>query len=323
MLCFLNDSTDAAFNLAAEEYLLHHCQEDCCMLWRCRRAIIIGRNQNPWSQVSVPYVQRHGIPVLRRLSGGGTVYQDAGNINFSFVRRRSGPPSMDFGPFLEPVIAFLKNLGLAVTAEQAGALMFGGEKISGNAQFIHRDRILHHGTLLFDADLPRLRNALADNTAFYRDAGVDSIRRPVTNIKPFVPFFKNTSDFMSHLFSFIRKATRGRQAMLLPADRRTIEALAQRRYRTWRWNFGRSPAYHMKKTVRAGNRRLASILSVRGGLIRRIHVIDADRPEDEITDLDALLTGCRHTPSAVLRAVAEAPCPFAGITPEELVAVLF
>ena len=128
MLCILNDRTDAAFNLATEEYLLHHCREDCCMLWRNHRAIIVGRNQNPWSQVDAPRVQRHEIPVLRRLTGGGTVFQDTGNINFTFIRCRCGTPSLDFSRFLAPITAFLTTAGLNVRTGEAGALSSGDER---------------------------------------------------------------------------------------------------------------------------------------------------------------------------------------------------
>ncbi len=323
MLCFFNECTDAAFNLAAEEYLLHHCLEDCCMLWRSRMAVIIGRNQNPWSQLNASYVQRHGIPILRRLSGGGTVFQDDGNINFSFIRRHTDGPSSDFRPFLEPVTAFLDARGLHVRTGKAGALTLGDSKISGNAQYIYRGRTLHHGTLLFDVDLKRLRDTLADRTAFYRDAGVDSIRKPVTNLKPFLPAFADTSDFMAELFSFIRKFTRGRLGMLLPADRRKVNAMAQHKYRCWRWNFGRSPAYRLEKKALSGKRRLKSSLTVRGGIIVSVHFFDQARGGEAMSDLETALTGCRHTPADVLRTVAETPAPFSGITPEELIAVLF
>jgi len=323
MLCILNDRTNAAFNLAAEEYLLHHCREDCCMLWRNHRAIIVGRNQNPWSQVDARRVQRHGIPVLRRLTGGGTVFQDTGNINFTFIRCRRGTPSLDFSPFLAPITAFLTTVGLNVRSGKAGALFLQGRKISGNAQFIHRGRTLHHGTLLFDVNLQELGEVLADHSHFYEGAGVDSIRKPVINLKPPLDDPRDATDFMERLFAFIRKFTGGRQGMLLPADILKIETLAQKKYRTWRWNFGRSPGYRFKKRSQLKGQRLEAALEVRSGIIRRARLTDLAPGGSRISDLEAVLAGRRHTPSAVLQAIAENPGPFCGASPEEIITALF
>ena len=183
MLCIKNDNTNPYFNLAAEEYVLRNFKENCFMLWRNRPSIIVGKHQNTLAEINVDYVKEKNIDVVRRLSGGGAVFHDLGNLNFTFIKNAEKEEALvDFKKYVEPVLEVLQHLGVNAKFEGRNDIMIDGKKISGNAEHVFKKRVLHHGTLLFSSQMADLSNALKVNPLKYQDKGGKSVRSRVTNL---------------------------------------------------------------------------------------------------------------------------------------------
>lgn len=320
MICILNNHTDPAFNLAAEEYLLTDGCENGFMLWRNRHALIIGCNQNPCSQVAVVAAQQANIPVLRRISGGGAVYHDPGNINFTFIQTIGSRPRVDFHIYLRPIRDFLVKLGVPAVFEDRSDLSVAGHKISGNAQHFRKGKVLHHGTLLYDADVRTLRTLLGTDSSVYRERAVASIRKPVTNIRPFLDCDMSAGDFIERLMTAMQIARRAHRVDFSAADCTAIEALADRKYRRWGWNFGRTPDYHLAHSASMGRRPFAVRMAVRSGIIRDVRICSGQRQTAQTVTLEKALTGCRHRPQEVQQALSPLTAP---IFLEALMGILF
>lgn len=307
MLCILNTETDPSWNLAAEEYLLKTSDEDCFMLWRNHNCVIVGRNQNANAEIDSVVVDALNIPVLRRLSGGGAVYHDLGNVNFTRIDASGAHRYLDFQHYSRPILDFLNTSGVPAVFTGRSDLSLAGCKISGSAQHQYRGKLLHHGTLLFDADLDRLAQVLGGESCRYRDKAVQSIRKQVVNVRPYFDQSLSVDELMTKLLAFVQKLTNGRQVVFSPVDRQAIEILAEEKYHRWEWNFGHSPAYHFAKTVRTSAGTLAVDLQVEKGLVQSIS-IDGDRGAVEVANsLARLLIGCRHCRRNIAQRLASRP----------------
>ncbi len=295
----IHSETDPAFNLAAEEYLLNTAQEDCFMVWRNHRAIVVGRNQNTASQINADFVKRHGIRVVRRISGGGAVYHDLGNVNFTFIKVANRRNDIEFVPYTRPILSFLKRLSVPAVLDGRSDLTIDGLKISGNAQHLHKNRVLVHGTLLFDADLAMLAAALRVGPATYIDKAVQSRRSRVTNIRSHLATPLSVEAFMEALLAHIRSAFDGMNATFSAVDRSAIHELAQAKYRRWEWNYGTSPDYDFHKSARTPGGTIAASLKVQEGLIQALHFQGEYFGTGDIRDVEALLAGCRHSRKAL------------------------
>lgn len=295
MILLLNPSTDPARNLALEEYLLTRRSEDVAMVWRNAPCVIVGRNQNLAAEINHEYLHQQNIPALRRISGGGAVYHDAGNINFSIMRTRQGPLRIDYREYLEPIIGFLSRLGITARLEDRSDLMTDAGKISGNAQHHHKQRVLHHGTLLFDTDLAALKSALAPGHDRYTDRATLSRRKPVVNLRSLLKTDMTSQDFMRRLLTHFRDARPGAvQTALTLAEQEAVQTIARQRYRSWDWNAGRSPDYAFTGRIDAPGGGLQTELSVQNGVIREAVVQGGGLAPETATELAAALIGCRH-----------------------------
>jgi lipoate-protein ligase A len=208
MLIYRNDNTDPYLNLALEEHLLTTSRQDCFMLWRNRPAIIVGRNQNTAEEINAAFVRDRGVAVVRRLSGGGAVYHDLGNLNYTFIAHDSRR-SFDFAGFAQPILAVLRSLGVAAEFAGRNDLLIDGRKFSGNAQYVQGGKVLHHGTLLFDSDLTVLGQALAVKPEKYESKGVKSVASRVTNIAPHLPRPITVDQFAAAVLAHIAAAFPG------------------------------------------------------------------------------------------------------------------
>ncbi len=204
MKLFVLETTNPHYNLALEEYLLRHEREDVCMLWQNEPTVVIGKNQNAFAEVDVDALRRDGVHLARRITGGGAVYHDLGNVNFSFISANSAQTGLDFARFTAPILAALATLGVHAELSGRNDLLLDGQKFSGNAQYSAGGRTLHHGTLLFDTDLTALSRYLRPDEEKLKSKGIRSVRSRVTNLAPHLQISATTGEFISLLARFLR-----------------------------------------------------------------------------------------------------------------------
>lgn len=294
MTIYRNSSTDPYFNLAAEQYLLDTATESIFMLWRNSSAVIIGKNQNAYSELDIDYVEKNNIKVVRRLTGGGAVFHDEGNVNFTFITPNGEDCTLDFARFTAPIIEALTHLGLEnVCLSGRNDLMANGVKVSGNAQTSYNGKTLHHGTLLFSADLTRLAKALTVDPEKIESKGIKSVRSRVGNIKDMLNTDMDALSFMAHLEKFIISRGNTEIKDLTERDKKYIQELADSKYSTWEWNYGKSKQYTARKKRRYPFGTVIAELAVNNGIIDGIKLSGDFFGSDDPSFIEQLLTGVR------------------------------
>ncbi|MDR2847504.1 MAG: lipoate--protein ligase family protein [Bacteroidales bacterium] len=242
MHCINSSSTDPFFNLAAEEYLFRHVTEACFVLWCNEPSVIVGRHQNVFAEINSPYIRQHDVKVVRRLSGGGAVYHDLGNLNFTFIDNRQNTEQIDFKSYQTIIIAMLQQLGIQAEAGKRNELLLNGKKISGTARHVTNKRILHHGTLLFSADLDAVEEALRAPAVKLTTKAIQSVHSPVTNISEHLPVPTTMATFRTQVLQYMMEhLPNARPYSYSQADLQAIERLRNEKYVSWEWNYGQSP----------------------------------------------------------------------------------
>ncbi|MBR9860453.1 lipoate--protein ligase family protein [bacterium] len=241
----ISEDTRVEYNLAAEEVFLNESKTDILFLYINKDALVLGKHQNPWLEINVPFCLEHQIPIIRRLTGGGTVFHDLGNINFSFIRNKP-EDFVNFSEHIHPIQKSLQSLGLDCSISPRNDLFIGDYKISGNAEHVSnvKKRIIHHGTILYGSKLDRLRGALKKQNWPIETHAVPSVSSPVTNIIEHKDLGA-TTEFMTLLVSKLQEnlTISEIQDKFKPSELEDVELLVQSKYSQWDWNFGHSPQY--------------------------------------------------------------------------------
>ncbi len=300
MWCIQSDSTDPYFNLAAEEYLLKQVGQDVCFLYRNVPSIVVGKHQNTLAEINLAFTREKGLLVARRISGGGAVYHDLQNLNFAFMSRGKEGELVDYPRYLAPVIQALAGFGLEVSLGKRNELLLGGAKISGTASHVYRNRVLHHGTLLFNTDLQALSGALGNDASRFKDRAVKSVPSRVTNIRDHLEKGIGIGAFQERFMQALLQTMKGaRVRPLSQAERTRITGLRDERFSTWDWNYGYSPRYRYEHSLSyaAGNLRLQ--LEVEKGMIKSLSLGGDFSGLYRIGELEALLVGTIHNPEAL------------------------
>ena len=301
MLIIRRHNTDPYFNLATEEYVLKEIEEDSFMLWRNGPSIIVGKHQNTLAEINVDYVKQNNIKVVRRLSGGGAVFHDLGNLNFTFTKKSEDENMINFRKYTDPIIEVLQNLGINARFEGRNDLTIDGKKFSGNAMHIWKSKILSHGTLLFSSHMPDLSAALKVDPLKFRDKAVKSVRSRVTNISDHLKEPMDVIQFANRIQEHMtRKYPDARFYDLSDEDRHKINELVKSKYGTWDWNFGYSPKYNFRKVLRTEKSGTIEIdLDVHDGIIRKIWIYGDYFGKYDTDEIEAALTGTEHKEEAI------------------------
>jgi lipoate---protein ligase len=320
--------TDPALNLALEEHVMRtaRTEEDILLFYINEPSIIIGRNQNTLEEINQPYVEEHGIHVVRRLSGGGAVYHDLGNLNFSFTTNRVQENVHNFKKFTEPVIRVLRKMGVQAELSGRNDILVDGRKISGNAQYIAAGRLVSHGTLLLNSDLTCVAEALRPKQSKIVSKGIKSVRSRVANISEYLPEPIDVISFRTQLLYGIFENTGAiPEYQLSGEDILAIEKLANERYHSWDWNYGQSPEFNVQKTERFPIGEIDARIDVQHGLIRAIRFYGDFFGQQDVADLEARLTGVRYTPEDLATALActDIALYFSGLPCEDFLKFLY
>ena len=280
-------------NLATEAYLLQHCDEDVFMLWQNDNSIIIGRHQNTLAEINYEYVQQEHITVARRLTGGGAVFHDLGNLNFSFIQNiEPVSKEIDFLKYLQPIVDALRSLGVPAEFSGRNDLVIDGKKISGNAMMFYENRVLEHGTLLFSSQMADVANALKVDPSKFDDKAVKSVRSRVTNISEHLPEPMTVLQFRDYLMDFIMKQNQMTELQNLTGEEEAmVKELMTKKYQTWEWNYGISPNYSMNKKIRTKGGTVQVIADIQKGVIRDLRFYGDFFSEDDVQNLVNQLIG--------------------------------
>ncbi len=278
-------SNDPKLNLAWEEYILKniHQDEDIFLLWQNHTSLTLGRNQNIYEEVDLLYVDKHQIPVVRRISGGGCVFHDLGNINFSYITKNRNKIS-NYELMTKEIIELLNELGIPAEFVPKSDIKINGFKISGNAQYIYKDKLLHHGTLLFDSDLSFLQPALKKSTKDTQSLSVKSNRSLVTNIQSY------TSRSINELMNHIKESLNLETIALSEIDLKTIYELSEIKYQSEAWNYGESP----DSTIIKNENGYDVVITISKGIIETCRI---KYQGQEVTSLSSLLLKEFFSPS--------------------------
>ncbi len=326
MLCIKHPNTDPWFNLAAEEYVLKNFTDNCFMLWRNENAIIVGKHQNTLAEVNMDYVKAKKIKVVRRLSGGGAVFHDLGNLNFSFILNGEKDHKVDFKKFTLPIIEVLRKLSVDARFEGRNDLTIEGKKFSGNAEHIYKNRVLRHGTLLFSSLMEDLAMALKINPLKYKDKAVKSVRSRVTNIREHLKEDMDVLQFRDRIMDHIHETYPDcRFYEFSQNDLEGIQELAEKKYSTWEWNFGSSPGYDLQKAIRTEGGFMEMHLNVSKGIIKDIRIFGDFFNKLDVAEVEAILRETPHREEEILKRLKSIPFQdyFHKVQPEEFAAGLF
>ena len=276
MKTILNDSKDPTFNLALEEYVLKELDsdEDFILLWQNAKSVIIGRNQNTYEEINHELVKEHDVQVVRRITGGGAVYHDLGNLNFSFITKSLKDNLNNYRKFTDPVIKVLNDLGVPAEFQGRNDIVVDGKKISGNAQAWHKNKMLHHGTILFDADLSFISNVLNVKQDKFQSKGIKSNRARVTNIKPFLSVNIDINVFKLKLLHALLKTEdiSSLSYQLSEVELNKIKSLKIRKYQDWQWNYGESPNSQIVREKRFSGGNLQLHFNLENGSIKNLKI---------------------------------------------------
>jgi lipoate-protein ligase A len=320
--------TDPRINLAIEEYALKHLNidETYLLFYINRPSIIIGRNQNTIEEINSDYVDEKGITVVRRLSGGGAVYHDLGNLNFSFITKDDGDSFHNFKKFTQPVVETLEKLGIHAELSGRNDILAEGKKISGNAMFSTKGRMFSHGTLLFQSEMDHIVSALKVKKDKIESKGIKSIRSRVGNIADFLKEPMSVEEFRSFLLQNIFKDTgKVTEYVLTETDWEKIHEISEDRYQNWEWNYGKSPKFNLQNSHRFPVGSVDIRLEVNRGIIENCKIYGDFFGVGEVADIERKLTGTRYEKEAISRVLDEIDVRhyFGNVTKEEILALIY
>ena len=292
MLYLESPTRDPYFNLALEEYLFEELgrRRPCFMLWQNDNTIVVGKYQNTAEEINQAFVDAHHIRVARRLSGGGAVYHDKGNLNFTFIVDQADAPGLNFKIFVEPVIQALARFGVHAEFTGRNDLTIDGMKFSGNAQYARRGRLLHHGCIMLDSNLTSVADALRVKEAKFDSKAVKSVRSRVTTINAHAPAPISMEDFKGALKECAMASGELEPCTLTEEDLAAIRKLRDEKYATWAWNYGFSPAYDMRREMKFPAGLVTAHLSAEGGKIKAVRFY-GDFFGGELGELEGAMAG--------------------------------
>lgn len=323
MKYIVNNSHNPAYNLALEAYAFREllAEDELFILWINEPTIVIGKHQNAIEEINKTYTDEHGIHVVRRLSGGGAVYHDLNNLNYTIISNKSQEGAFDFKTFSQPVIETLADLGVTATFTGRNDLEIDGKKFCGNAQAYYKGRMMHHGCLLFDVDMTVLGNALQVSKDKIESKGVKSVRARVTNILDELPEKMTVEAFSNQLLNKMKESYPDMTEYIFSDDElKNIQALADQQFGTWDWTYGKAPEYTIKRSVRYPAGKITTYANVEKSVIKGMKLYGDFFGIKDVADIEQALIGLRYEYPDVLAKLQTIDTTqyFTNITPQEI-----
>ena len=309
MKTILNDSKDPTFNLALEEYVLKELDtsEDIVMLWQNANSVIVGRNQNTYQEVNARVVEAHDVKVVRRITGGGAVYHDLGNLNFSFVTKSSKDNINNYKKFTDPVIKALNELGVPAEFQGRNDIVVDGKKISGNAQAWYKDKMLHHGTILFDANLDFVAKVLNVKQDKIQSKGIKSNRARVTNILPLLSKKMNMETFKNYLLEKLL-GHKVELSDIIKLENKVLDSifkLQDEKYSKHDWNYGESPSSSNIKEMRFPAGKIEMHFDLVKSFVRNLKIFGDFLDIGDISSIENSINGNYYDYNTIKKALSE------------------
>ncbi|MCY7185471.1 lipoate--protein ligase [Streptococcus gallolyticus] len=323
MKYIVNNSHNPAYNVALEAYAFREllAEDELFILWINEPTIVIGKHQNAIEEINKTYTDEHGIHVVRRLSGGGAVYHDLNNLNYTIISNKSQEGAFDFKTFSQPVIETLADLGVTATFTGRNDLEIDGKKFCGNAQAYYKGRMMHHGCLLFDVDMTVLGNALQVSKDKIESKGVKSVRARVTNILDELPEKMTVEAFSNQLLNKMKESYPDMTEYVFSDDElKNIQALADQQFGTWDWTYGKAPEYTIKRSVRYPAGKITTYANVEKSVIKGMKLYGDFFGIKDVADIEQVLIGLRYEYPDVLAKLQTIDTTqyFTNITPQEI-----
>jgi len=315
-----HDNTDAYFNLASEEYLLKQTDNYYIYLWVNDKAVIVGTNQNAIEEVNLAYTEEAGVKVVRRLTGGGTVYHDKGNICYTVIAPYNQNEE-HYKKFTAPIIEYLNSLGVNAKFSGRNDITIDDKKISGNAQTVYKDRIMHHGTILFNTDGSELAKCLNPSKLKMQSKGIKSVRARVTNVIEHLDKKMTVDEFKNGLKNeFIKTCT---PYEFTDQDLNKIQKLIDEKYSKYEWNIGRSPIGTNTFTAKFDFGIFTFTFSTKNGIILEAEVFGDFFEKKPINEFSKSLNGIRFSKIDLLKAFDKIGEYISGANAKEIVDKIF
>ena len=302
MIFIESKNFNPSFNLALEQFVFDEMpkNEHYFILWQNDNTIVVGLNQNTVEEINPEYVEDNDIQVVRRLSGGGAVYHDLGNLNFTFISDVENLELMNMKIFCDPIIKTLSKLGIQAKITGRNDITIDGKKFSGNSQYIKKGRIMHHGTILFDSNLQVISQALSFSKDKIESKGLKSKKSSVTNIRENLQKDITIDEFKEVLISNIFIESEVSKYELTANDIAKVNAIKEGRYDTWEWNYGASPKYNIMKTRRVENcGKIEIYMNIEQGMIETIRIMGDFFGKHDISELENYLCGLQNEKNCI------------------------
>ncbi|WP_249630334.1 lipoate--protein ligase [Streptococcus uberis] len=323
MKYIVNKSNNPAYNIALEAYAFRELlsEDEIFILWINEPAIIIGKHQNTIQEINKEYIDAHGIHVARRLSGGGAVYHDLNNLNYTIISNKSEEGAFDFKTFSQPVIETLADLGVKAEFTGRNDLEINGKKFCGNAQAYYKGRMMHHGCLLFDVDMTVLGDALKVSKDKIESKGIKSVRARVTNILDELPEKITVNEFSDKILAKMKETYPDMTEYILSEDELAkIQKSADEQFGNWDWVYGKAPEYTIERNVRYPAGKINTFANVEKSIIKNIKIYGDFFGIKDVQDIEELLVGTRYENKDVLEKLKTIDTSqyFSGMTVEEV-----
>lgn len=303
MITIKTNSFDPYYNLATEEYFLQNSTEDVFMLWQNDNTAVIGRNQNVYAEINIPFAKEHDITVVRRITGGGAVYHDLGNVNYTFITSREKAGTLNFAYFTSPIVSALAQYGIKAELSGRNDILCDGAKFSGNAQYSSETRVLHHGTLLFDSDLSVMPSLLTVDPDKIKSKSIKSVRSRVTNLKP---LFKDenitVSDFIKLILTHVQNMYATVPHVITDAEEREILKLREK-YASPEWTFTAKSEFSFRSKKYFPFGLVDVCYTVKNAVITDVKICGDFFGTRDVSELEKALIGTNHDKESVLRAL--------------------